>query len=179
MPISLYDAVIPSYLQGIGSVETMLDKAEAFCAERGGAPETLLQARLIEDMFPFTYQVKSVAFHSFGAIEGVRKGEFSPDFTPPPESFAGLRDSLSFARQGLGQVTKEEMEDLIGRPMRFFVPQRDFELPFTVENFLLSFSMPNFMFHLTTAYDLLRQSGVALGKIDFLGLMRIGSPVSA
>ena len=172
MAITLHEAVIPSYLQVIGAVARLLDKAEAFCAENGMAPETLIQTRLADDMQPFAYQVKSVVVHSLGSIEGVRCGEFSPDTSLPPATFDGLRERLATARQGLEAVTVEEMESFEAKPMVFaFGAHR---IDFTAVNFLLSFSQPNFYFHATTAYDILRMLGVQIGKIDFMGRQRRG-----
>src|ERR1700728_4290721 len=91
MAFSLYAATIPSYLQILGSVAGLLDKAQSYCAEKGIAPKDLIEARLAEDMNPFAYQVKSTAVHSLGAIEGVRRGVFSPDQTVPPDSFEALK----------------------------------------------------------------------------------------
>ena len=91
MAFSLYAATIPSYQQVLGAVSGLIGTAEAFCAEKGIPPEDIIKARLAEDMLPFAYQVKSTAVHSLGAIEGVRRGVFSPDMTPPPESFAALK----------------------------------------------------------------------------------------
>ena len=86
MPLSLHAAIIPSYLQTLGSVQHLIGKAEAWCAETGTAPTALIEERLAPDMYPFGYQVKSVAVHSQGAIEGVQKGLFSPDTNPWPDS---------------------------------------------------------------------------------------------
>ena len=71
----------------------------------------------------------------------------------------------------LEAVDPAEMENFIGRPMRF--EMGSFRMDFTAENFLLSFSQPNFYFHATTAYDILRMKGVPLGKRDYLGAMRL------
>jgi len=81
MPISLYDAVIPTQLQILESMRRLIAKAEAFCAERGLSPDEIITARFAPDMEPFAYQIKSLAVHSLGAIEGVRRGSFSPDTT--------------------------------------------------------------------------------------------------
>lgn len=170
MPISLYDAVIPSQLQILESVDRLVAKAEAFCAEHGVEPAEILEARLAPDMLPFVYQVKSVAVHSLGAIEGVRRGSFGPDMTPPPSSFAGLTARLAETRTGLQSIEPAEMEAFIGRDMRFAFG--DFVMDFTAENFLLSFSQPNFYFHATTAYAILRGKGLAIGKRDFIGAVR-------
>ena len=149
----------------------MVGKAEAFCKEKNIAPPDIIQARLAPDMLPFAYQIKSAVVHSLGAIEGVRKGVFSPEMTPPPDTFAGLASRVAEALAGLATVTEAEMESFIGRDMRFEFGER--KMHFTAENFLLSFSQPNFYFHSTTAYDILRAKGVAIGKRDFMGAVRI------
>lgn len=171
MPISLHDAIIPSFQQILGAVAALLDKAEAFCAEGKMAPETLIDARLAEDMLPFAYQVKSCSVHSLGAIEGVRKGVFSPDMTPPPSDLAGLRTRIADARAGLEQIDPSEIDGFIGQDMRFEFGDR--RMDFTAENFLLSFSQPNFYFHAATAYDILRHLGAPIGKRDFMGRPRM------
>jgi hypothetical protein len=148
------------------------DKAEAFCADSGIAPATLLQTRLIADMHPYAYQVKSIAVHSQGAIEGVRNGAFSPDTSTPPDSFDGLRRRLAEARAVIEAITPEEMERFETLPMAFLFGTR--RIDFTAVNFLLSFSQPNFYFHATTAYDILRMLGVPIGKTAFMGKQRRG-----
>ena len=170
MPLSLHAATIPSKLQILGAGLGWLDKA----ASCGIAEEELVQAKLIDDMLPFAYQVKSMAVHSQGAIEGVRKGVFSPDMSEPPQTIAGLRDKLRGAIEFLEGVTEEEMEGFFGQDMRFEF--RDKKVPFTAEDFLLTFSQTNFYFHAVTAYGVLRAKGVAVGKLDYLGALRIKAP---
>jgi uncharacterized protein len=170
MSFSLYSAVVPSYLQILDGVSGLLDKAEVFCSEKGIAPEQIIDARLAEDMHPFAYQVKSTAVHSLGAIEGVRRGVFSPDMTKPPESFAELKARIGETRAGLQAIAPGEMDGFVGRDMRFSFGER--HIDFRAEEFLLSFSQPNFYFHATTAYDILRWKGVQIGKRDFLGRTR-------
>lgn len=169
MPFSLYDALIPTFQQTLGAVVGIVVKAEAHCA--ANPADDLIQARLHPDMLPFNYQVRSVAAHSYGAIEGVRKGVFAPDMRPPPNTFAALKDTLSAANAGLAALRPEEVNAFAGGDMRFELPGRTME--FTAENFLLSFSLPNFFFHAATAYDILRHRGLPLGKRDFLGPMRL------
>ncbi|HVW68496.1 MAG TPA: DUF1993 domain-containing protein [Steroidobacteraceae bacterium] len=171
MALSLYAATIPSYRQILGSVAGLIDKAEAFCAAQGLSCDELIQARLADDMLPFAYQVKSTAVHSLGAIEGVRKGAFSPDMTTPPATFAALRARVNDTVTALEAVDPAEVEGFMGRDMVFVAGER--RVPFTAEEFLLSFSQPNFYFHAATAYDILRWKGVAVGKRDFLGRMRL------
>lgn len=171
MTISLYAATIPSYQQILGSVAGLVTRAEAFCKENGIAPVDLIQARLAPDMLPFTYQVKSAVVHSVGAIEGVRKGVFSPDMTPPPDSFAALATRVSEGLAALAKITPAEIESFVGRDVQFAMGER--RMNFTAEEFLLSFSQPNFYFHATTSYDILRWKGIPLGKRDYIGKLRL------
>lgn len=171
MPISLYDAIVPTQRQMIGAVKALVARAEAHCAEKGEPDSALVEARLITDMGPFGYQVKAVAEHSKGAIEGVRAGVYVPSLEPWPKTFAALTARLDDADVFLGGLDPAEMEGFIGRDMRFEF--RDRRMDFTAENFLLSFAQPNFYFHATTAYDVLRAAGLQIGKRDFLGMPRI------
>jgi hypothetical protein len=171
MPISLYDAVIPQYKQMLGALPGLLDKAEAWCSAQNVAPADLIQTCLAADMLPFAYQVKSAAVHSAGAVEGVRAGVFKPDMADPPNSFAGLKERVAAALSVIETVTPAEMESFIGRDMQFVAPSRS--LDFTAERFLLSFSQPNFYFHATTAYAILRNKGLEIGKRDYIGKLQI------
>jgi hypothetical protein len=115
--------------------------------------------------------VKSTAVHSLGAIEGVRCGTFSPDMSPPPETFAALKVRIAETLSALEKIEPAEIDSFIGRDMRFV--RGEHRLDFTAENFLLSFSQPNFYFHATTSYDILRWKGVQIGKRDFTGKLRL------
>ena len=97
MPLSLHAAFVPGALQMLGTTHGLLDKAEAWCADRGSEPGSIIGACLHDQMLPFAYQVKSVATHTGGAIEGIRVGVFSPHMEPPSEDFAGLRAKLDQA----------------------------------------------------------------------------------
>ena len=171
MTFSLYDAVVPSNLQILGAVDAFLDKAKAFCADQGRAESGLIDARLSPDMLPFGYQVKSCAHHSVGGIEGVKLGTFSPDSTPWPTDFAGLHHVLQNAIASLKGMDRSAVDALAEVDTHFVFGER--KMPFTGANFLLSFSQPNFYFHATTAYGILRAQGVKLGKRDFMGIPRI------
>lgn len=174
MTISLYDAVIPSQLQIIAAVRVLVDKAKAHCEDSGTAAEDIIGARLIEDMQPFSYQVKCCREHSLGAIEAVREGVFTPSLAAPPDSWDGLYEKLDEAKAGLEAVSVEEMDGFVGKPMEFRFKQT--VMPFLAEHFLFSFAQPNFYFHATTAYDLLRERGFQIGKMDFVGMPRMSQP---
>jgi uncharacterized protein len=173
MPLSLYDATIPSFVQTLTAVRGLVDKAEAFCASTGLSETDLLNTKLADDMLPLPWQLKWVSTHRVGAIESVRKGSFVPDRSPGLESFAEYRGQIDASLASLKAVTPEEFDSLIGRDIRFSIPKTEFAMYFTAENFLLSFSLPNFYFHATTAYDILRFKGLKIGKRDYLGTPRI------
>lgn len=171
MPLSLHAALVPSWLQILGAGRTWLDKAVA----HGMAEAELAEARLVEDMFPFAYQVKSMAVHSQGAIEGVRQGVFSPVMGEAlPGTVAEMSARLDGAIAMLESVGEDELEGFTGRPMRFEIGER--RLDFTAEDFLLSFSQPNFYFHASMAYAILRAKGVPVGKRDYIGALRFQQP---
>jgi len=171
MPLSLHASFAPSGLQMLGTAQHLLNKTEAWCGEKDCDHEEILVAKLIDDMLPFCYQIKSVAEHTQGAIEAVREGVYSPDLNPPPTTFEGLRAKLTAAQAFMSELTEDELESWIGRDMRFEFKDR--RMDFTVENFLLSFAQPNFYFHTTAAYSIARHMGVQIGKMDFMGAVRI------
>jgi hypothetical protein len=87
--------------------------------------------------------------------------------------YRGLQKFVADTHEALQRVQPAEVNALEGRDVLFQI--RDLKLPFTAENFLMSFSLPNFHFHATTAYDILRSKGVPIGKRDYLGQMRMKS----
>ena len=174
MPLSLHAVLVPGWLQILGACRNWLDKAETHCRDTGAEESTLIEARLAEDMLPLNYQVKSCAVHSIGAIEGIRRGTVSPDWSEPPATFATLRARLDDTVAALNALDPQEIEGFIGRPVVFTVGQT-YRIDFTAEHFLLGFTQPNFFFHATTTYDILRSRGVQLGKGDFLGAMPVES----
>ena len=171
MAIALYDLSVANYLQTLGAVSGFLDKGLAHFGAAGTGTADILESRLYADMLPFRFQIESVAHHSLGTIEGLKQGVFSPGAQTPPRDYAGLQQLIVDTRQGLERLTPAEVNALEGRDMAFELRGR--RIPFTAENFVMSFSLPNFYFHATTAYDILRHQGVPLGKRDFLGNMRI------
>lgn len=125
-------------------------------------------------MQPLSYQLKSVAVHSKGAIAGVRKGSFRPDTAKPPSGFPALTKRLESARSDINALTPDEVESFVGRKLLFVV--RFAAREFTAERFLLSFSQPNFYFHASMAYGLMRMRGVDIGKRDYLGALQTERP---
>jgi hypothetical protein len=171
--ISFHKASVGSYLQVLEAVAGVLGKGENHATEAGLDLKEVVMTRLRDDMMPLHFQVVSVAHHSWGAMQGLQKGSFSPPSFDLDKDYAGLRNLVQEARDGLAGLDEAEVEALAEKSMVFKLGKN--ELPFTNQNFLLSFSLPNFYFHATTTYDILRMLGVPLGKMDFLGQMKLGS----
>ena len=171
MSFSLYDAVVPSNLQILAALDRVMEKAKTFCHEHDLVQPELIDARLAPDMFPLGYQVKSCAVHSIGGIEGTKAGSFSPDRNAWPTDFDGLRGVLQHAIAKLSALDRATVDELTEIDTHFAFGET--KLPFTGANFLLSFSQPNFYFHATTAYAILRANGMSLGKRDFMGKPRV------
>ncbi len=170
MAIALYDLSVGCFLQTLGAVEGFLAKGLAHCTEKGIDPNEVVETRLFADMLPFRFQVVAVAHHSAGAIEGAKAGKFGPP-APSTADYAGLQKLVADARASLEKLKPEEVNGLEGKDVLFTVGE--LKLPFKAEGFLQTFSLPNFHFHATTAYDILRHKGVPLGKRDYMGRMKI------
>ena len=168
--LSLYDATVPSFLQVLHSVQGLIDKAESFCAEKNLPITEILDAKIAPDMFPFTFQVKQVARHSWGAVQGVLAGTAGRDLSPLATSFAEMRAKLAEADAGLKALKPEDLNACEDGEVLFDVP--GYVNRFRAPDFLLSFSQLNFHFHASMAYALLRAKGVEIGKMDYLGKMR-------
>jgi hypothetical protein len=171
MSISLYDVSVRSFLQSLEGVTGFLDKGAAYCAEKGVDLQEVVDTRLFPDMLPFAFQIVSVAHHSMGAIKGAKAGIFGPPSVAGPVDYAALQAMVAEARAGLQALTPDEVNALEGADVVFQIGER--KLPFTAENFLMSFSLPNLHFHATTAYDILRMKGAPLGKRDYMGTPRL------
>ena len=171
MAISLYDVTVAGWLQTLGAVAGYLEKGAAHCTAGGTDSAEMAATRLFPDMLPLAFQIWSVEHHSMGAIEGCRAGVFAPPKPMPDLDYAGLQKIIADTREKLGALTREEVDALEGRDVVFQIGEM--KMPFTAETFLMSFSIPNFHFHATTAYDILRSKGVKLGKRDYMGKLRL------
>lgn len=175
MALSLYQATIAQYLQLLPTAVANLDRAEAWAAEQGIAAEEMLGKRVAPDMWPLATQIRQVAHHSAGALKGVAAGAFSPDIDQALYDFATLRALLTDAIAYLEGLDDAALEALADREVAFSFGAQ-VRMRFTGEDFLLSFSQPNFYFHAGMVYAILRGLGVKIGKRDFLGQYRIIQP---
>ncbi len=171
MSFSLYDQSVTSYLQTLGGVATVLTKGAQFAAENGIGLDDIVRYKLRDDMAPFSFQVISVWHHSLGAIEGLKKGEFQPPPKMSDMSYQDLQGLVQEATVRLKGESREDIDALADGPLIFKVGGS--ETPFIARYFIQSFSLPNFYFHATTTYVVLREHGVPLGKMDYLGQLRV------
>jgi len=166
MSISLHHFTVRSFDQALAATASVLEKGRVHCEAQGIDLADVVATRLYEDMRPFHFQVVSVWHHSLGAMRGVEAGAFSP---PPQKDldYEGLQALVEEARSGLGVYSPERVEAFRGKDVVFKLGEN--QIPFVAEDFLASFSLPNFYFHATTTYDILRPQGVPIGKRDSLG----------
>ncbi len=170
MAFSLYSATVPTFRRILTSIDGVMTKGKAFMAESELNESDVVGLRLIDDMLPFNFQVMSVAHHSAGALRGVQSGEFGPPQMQDLD-YDGLQSLVQSSIEDLDEFTEEIVNSFEGNNVVF--KMGGMEIPFTAEGFLMSFSLPNFYFHATTTYDLLRMKGAPLGKRDFLGQLDI------
>ena len=173
MQISLYDASVSSYLQTLDAVAGFLDQGLQFCRESGIAPMEMIETRLFPDMQPLRFQIQRIAFHSAGAIAAIRSGAVDMPSTPFPADYGAAQALIDETRQALQRIEPEEIDRRAGADIVFTA--RGITRLFSAEGFLMSFSLPNFHFHATTAYNILRSRGVPLGKLDYMGALRLKS----
>ena len=167
MPISVHRASVPVFEQMLDSLTAVLRKAEAHCAAENIPSSELLTLRLAPDMFTLTQQVQRACIHAVGA--GARLADVAiPQEDDEENSFEELYARIDRARDFLSGLTEEQLSGSEGRPIE--QPTRVGTLKFpTGPDFLLRFAMPQFYFHVTTAYDIVRHAGVQIGKVDFMG----------
>jgi hypothetical protein len=165
MTISMYRASAPVFLQFLPAMSGCLDKAAVYAAAKKVDPSVLLQARLFPDMFPLSRQVQIAADFAKGTmarLAGVEPPKYEDNETSVDELKARLAKTLDFVKEfKASQIDGSENRDItlmLGGQARSFKG----------ENYLVTFALPNFYFHATTAYAILRHNGVELGKGDFM-----------
>ncbi|MBK5569367.1 DUF1993 domain-containing protein [Ensifer sp. SSB1] len=167
MALTMYQLSIPALVRGLGVLTRLLDKAEAHARDNGISPEDLVNARLAPDMLTLAGQVQRVSDTSKGLIGRLTSIEV-PRFPDEETTLDELRQRIANTVAFLETVAPVDMEDSAAREVILNFPT--LKVTLTGEEYLLKFVLPNFYFHLTTAYDILRHKGVSIGKGDFLGL---------
>ena len=168
MSIKINQASLETYKQILPAALQVLNKAKVHFEETGTDLEDIVQARLYEDMAPFSFQVFSIVHHSVGALNALKSGEFGPPNMPENLDFAALHSLLEEAVNDLKNFTADEIDACSEQEVLF--KMGSIEWPFSSESFILSFSLPNFYFHVTTMYDMLRMRGVSAVSYTHLTL---------
>lgn len=166
MSLSMYQVSIPAFLRGLNALSALLKKGEEHAAAHGVIPDVLLGSRLAEDMMPLTAQVQRASDASKFCIARLC-GIDAPQFEDNEASFQQLQERIANTVAFLKSVNEKQFTDSEGREITLTYGQ--FSQKFTGADYLLTFALPNFYFHVTTAYDILRNQGVTLGKLDYLG----------
>ena len=166
MSYSIYKASVPMFVALTTNMGTWLDKAEAHAKAKKFDIEVLMQARLAPDMLPLHAQIHIATSWAKNAICRLA-GQTPPDFSGDEKTFAEMKARIARTLDIVQSVSEADLKDAVDRPITFNLgPEIKMTLPGS--EYLTNLSMPNFYFHVTTMYDILRHNGVELGKQDFL-----------
>src|ERR1700691_4465360 len=167
MTVSMFKISVPIFVQFLPALDAVLDKSAAHCEAKKIEPSALLNARLFPDMFPLARQVRAATDHAVNATARLAGAE--PPALPSAEtSFAEVKERLDKAIAFIKDAKPAQIDGSEDKAIKITFPSgatRDF----TGQSLLLGNALPNFFFHCTTAYDILRHNGVEVGKRDFMG----------
>lgn len=169
MASELHDISIPAFMRGFKAMAAFLEKARGWAAENGGSDDTLLSARLYPDMAPLTGQVQrasDAAKFAAARLAGIE----APSMADTEASFDELLARIAATVTFLESVPAESINGREDADIEVKTGRGSFQ--FKGRAYLLGFALPNFYFHVTTAYAILRHNGVPLGKMDYLGGMQ-------
>ena len=167
MSISMHAISVPAYQQMLSSLDAVLERAAAFAGESGLGEGELMSRRLAPDMFTLAEQIRQACVHSAGAV--ARLADIAPPEVnmDPDTDIASARSRIAGTLDFLGMVVPAQLDGDPARKVR--VKTRLGELTFGALEHLVHFANPQVYFHVTTAYALLREAGVQIGKIDYMG----------
>jgi hypothetical protein len=166
MPLTMHQASAPVFIQTLAALSNVLDKAVAHCADAGQDSGALVEARLAPDMMTLAEQVKQTCHHATVFVARAAQIQ-EPDLGDTDSTFEAMKARIATSLDFISGVAPEAMEGSEGR--RAEIQIRIGPVAFKTEDLLLHFTIPQVLFHATTAYDIVRQAGVELQKVDFLG----------
>lgn len=167
MTVSMYQASAPIFVQFLTSLSAILDKAAAHAEAKKIDPAVLLSTRLYPDMFPLARQVGEANRHAVSACARLAAVE-PPVFPTTDPSIPELKERIAKAIDFVKSFKPAQIDGTDDKEIVIKFPSGA-ERQFTGQSLLLNFSLPNFYFHVTTAFDILRHCGVEIGKRDFMG----------
>lgn len=166
MSLSMYQASVPVFVRALSNLRHVLETGERHAVDTGFDPEVLLQTRLTPDMLPLVAQVRiatDLVTRGAARLAGAELASVSDDET----TFAQLYARIEGAIDGLRSFDAKTIDG--GEARQVVLKMRTGEMTFEGQAYLLDFVLPNLFFHTTTTYAILRQCGVPLGKMDFIG----------
>ncbi len=166
MSLSMYSASVPTFTRALANLSAILQKAAAYAQAKKIDPSVLITARLAPDMFPLARQVQIATDMVKGCASRLAGVEI-PSYADTEASFEELQERISKTITYLNSFKAEQINGTETKTIHLKTGSR--ELEFTGETYLLYFVIPNFHFHLTTAYGILRHNGLDIGKLDYLG----------
>jgi hypothetical protein len=161
-----FEVPIPAFLRGHATLSEVLRKGEAHALERKIAPSVLLTARLFPDMLPLTRQVQLAVDTAKRAVARLAAIE-PPSCDNNETTFEDLQSRISRTSEYIKEHATGTFADPASHTVEFKMGQSTIALP--IDLYIERFALPNFYFHLTTAYNIMRHNGVVLGKMDYLG----------
>ena len=167
MPVSMYSVSVPVFIQHLTGLSGVLDKAAAHAAARKIKEEDLLAMRLAPDMFPLVRQIRAATDHASNTAARL-SGKEAPKFANDETTLAQLKDRIAKTIEFLKSAKQSEIDGTEAKEIKITFPNGNVR-EFTGQSLLLGNALPNFFFHATTAYDIIRQCGVEIGKRDFMG----------
>lgn len=169
MAISMYEISIPALTRGLHNMSAFLDKAAAHAETKKYDTAVLAQARLFPDMHPLARQVQIACDTAKGAAARLAQAEI-PKHPDTETTFAELQARIAKTADFLKTVTPAQLQGAESRDIEIKFPNGSWK--FTGIGYLTDFVLPNFYFHMSTVYALLRNNGVDVGKADFLGAIQ-------
>jgi len=166
MSLALSQVSTPLFVRGLKILSTLLAKGEEHAAQHGIVPEALLAARLADDMLPLSAQIQRASDASKFGVQRI-SGVDAPKFPDDETSFQQLQERIASTIAYLESVDTAQVD--AGGERAVTLNWGAQSAGFTGQTYLLTFALPNFYFHVVTAYDILRNQGVKLGKLDYLG----------
>ncbi|MFE8602713.1 DUF1993 domain-containing protein [Archangium violaceum] len=166
MSLSMYQASIPVFIRMLGNLSAILEKAAAYAAAKKIEPSVLINSRLAPDMLPLSFQIQIASDTAKGCAARLA-GIDPPSMADTESTFPELQERIKKTIAFLQTVTAAQVDGSEEREI--VLKMRNSELQFKGQSYLLGFALPNFYFHLTTAYAILRHNGLDIGKADFLG----------
>jgi len=168
MPLSMYQATVPVFIRALHNLRHVLQKGDTHAQEKRIAPDALLQSRLIDTMLPLVRHVQiatDMAKNGSARLAAVEPLRFDDDETSFEQLYARIDRAIDY----LQSFRAEQIEGSEARTVTFKTPTWG-EMKFEGQAYLTEFLIPNFFFHCTTVYAILRKAGVDIGKRDYLGL---------